>query len=236
MLARAAHLEWDVEALHAVAVFDFPSTSDGAAGALRSAVSRRGVRPLVATWERGAGLIYPLPVETTAGEWRAVVEQIRSEVATQLGMRSSSAGVGRPNTGLTGMQRSFAEAEQAVRAGERLFGAGQTVALGDLGAYRLLAQLQGTSELHSFQQETLGGLIDYDSRTNSQLLPTLEAFFTANGNLSKTADVLFVHRNTLMYRLKRIEELTGVSLDDPETRFDLQLALKMHHVAQRARA
>jgi PucR family transcriptional regulator, purine catabolism regulatory protein len=95
----------------------------------------------------------------------------------------------------------------------------------------LLAQLQGTAELRSFQQETLGELIDYDEKSGSQLLPTLEAFFTSNGNLSKTAEMLFVHRNTLMYRLKRIEELTGATLDDPEVRFDLQLALKMYHVA-----
>ncbi len=48
--------------------------------------------------------------------------------------------------------------------------------------------------------------------------------------------MLYVHRNTLMYRLKRIEDLTGASLDDPETRFNLQLALKMHHVPPAAAA
>ena len=49
-----------------------------------------------------------------------------------------------------------------------------------------------------------------DHKTGGQLLPTLEAFFTANGNLSKTAEMLFVHRNTLMYRLNRVEELTSL--------------------------
>ncbi|MBV9120604.1 MAG: helix-turn-helix domain-containing protein, partial [Chloroflexi bacterium] len=161
------------------------------------------------------------------------VEQIRTELAQQLGIRLLSAGVGRSHAGLRGVQRSYAEAEQALRAGERLFGSGQTIAFADLGAYRLLAQLQGTSELQAFEQETLGELIDYDLKSGSQLLPTLEAFFAANGNLSKTAEMLFVHRNTLMYRLNRIQELAGVSLDDPETRFDLQLALKMHHVKPR---
>ncbi|HEY8692021.1 MAG TPA: helix-turn-helix domain-containing protein [Chloroflexota bacterium] len=229
-LARATHLEWDLEAQHGVAALDV-AASEGAATALRSAISRRGVRPLVAAWDRGAAFIYPLPKETSADDWRAAVEHIRVEVAGQLGLRSVSAGVGRAHSGLKGVQRSYGEADQALRAGQRLFGAGQTVAFAELGAYRLLAQLHGTAELRSFQQETLGELIDYDEKSGRQLLPTLEAFFTSNGNLSKTAEMLFVHRNTLMYRLKRIEELTGVTLDDPETRFDLQLALKMYHVA-----
>jgi purine catabolism regulator len=235
MLARAAHLEWDVEARHGVAAFEL-GAGDGAAAALRSCISRRGVRPLVASWDRGAAFIYPLPADVTADQWRSAVEQIRSDVATQLSQKGVSAGLGRPHSGLKGVQRSYAEAEQALRAGQRLFGSGQTVAFADLGAYRLLAHLQGTAELRSFQEETLGELIGYDDKSGSQLLPTLDAFFASNGNLSKTAEMLYVHRNTLMYRLKRIEELTGMSLDDPETRFDLQLALKMHHVVPRVTA
>lgn len=235
ILARAAHLEWDLEARHGVAALDL-AAADGAATALRSSISRRGVRPLVAAWDRGAAFIFPLPPETTPEEWRSAVDQIRVEVAGQLGLRGVSSGVGRPHNGLKGLQRSYGEADQALRAGQRLFGAGQTVAFADLGAYRLLAQLQGMAELRSFQNETLGELIEYDEKSGSQLLPTLDAFFASNGNLSKTAEVLFVHRNTLMYRLKRIEELTGSTLDDPETRFDLQLALKMYHVAPRSHA
>lgn len=233
--SRAAHLEWDLEARHGVAVLDL-SANDVAAAALRSAVSRRGVRPLVAAWERAAAFIYPLAETTTTDAWRNVVEQIRGEVANQTGMKNLCAGLGRPHAGLKGLQRGYAEADQALRAGQRLFGSGQTAAFADLGAYRLLAQLQGTTELQSFQEETLGELMDYDEKSGSQLLSTLDAFFAANGNLSKTAEILFVHRNTLMYRLKRIEDLSAVSLDDPETRFDLQLALKMYHVTPRGHA
>ena len=232
---RAAHLELDLDGRHGVAALDLPA-GDTATAALRSAISRRAVRPFMAAWERGAAFIYPLAPETSGEDWRLLVEQIRSEVANQTGVKTVCAGLGRPNTGLKGLQRSYAEADQALRAGQRLFGPGQAAAFADLGAYRLLAQLQGTTELRSFEQETLGALIDYDEKAGSQLLPTLDAFFAANGNLSKTAEILFVHRNTLMYRLKRIEDLTGMSLDDPETRFDIQLALKMYHVTPRSRA
>src|SRR5262249_18698761 len=150
------------------------AAADGAAAALRSALSRRGVRPLVAAWDRGAAFIFPLPPETTAEDWRTAADQIRLEGTGQLGPRGRSAGVGRPDNGLKGVQRSYGESDQALRAGQRLFGAGHTVAFADLGAYRLLAQLQGTTELKSFQVETLGELMDYDDKSGSQLLPTLD--------------------------------------------------------------
>jgi purine catabolism regulator len=229
MLSRAAHLEWDLNARQGVAVIATEREEDTAK--VRASINRRGVRPLVSAWNGEIVLIYPLPQGSSPVDWREVVEQIRAEVAGQGANASVSAGVGRPNDGLRGLQRSFYEAEQALRAGERLFGPGQTVAFADLGAYRLLSHLHGTPEMESFQAEVLGGLMDYDKKTGSHLLSTLEAFFAANGNLSKTAETLFVHRNTLMYRLNRIQELTDTSLEDPETRFDLQLALKMHRVA-----
>ncbi|MGH2366214.1 MAG: helix-turn-helix domain-containing protein [Chloroflexota bacterium] len=230
-LARLAHLDWDVAARQGVLALNVGGAAEAGAAALRAAVGRRGIRPLVTVWEGEVACIYPLPDGTGPAQWRDAAELIRLEVGGEVSSRPVSCGIGRPNAGLRGLQRSFVEAEQALRAGERLFGPGQTVAFADLGAYRLLAHLQGTPELDAFQQETLGELADYDRKTGSHLMQTLEGFFTHNGNLSKTAEVLYVHRNTLMYRLNRIQELTGVSLDDAETRFDLQLALKMHRVA-----
>ncbi|MHB8620793.1 MAG: PucR family transcriptional regulator [Chloroflexota bacterium] len=229
-LSHAMHIDWDLSARYGVAALDLSGRGEQAAGAIRAAIGRRGIRPLVSAWEGQAVFVYPLPPATTGGAWRDVAEQIRAEVAGTIGGRPLSAGLGRPNSGLRGLQRSFAEAEQALHAGERLFGPGQTVAFGDLGAYRVLSHLHGMPELAAFEDETLGRLLEYDGRTGSHLLETLEAFFSSNGNLSKTAELLFVHRNTLMYRLNRVQELTNLSLDDAETRFDLQLALKMYRV------
>ena len=57
---------------------------------------------------------------------------------------------------------------------------------------------------------------------------TLDAFLRAGGNHMRAARDLNVHRNTLIYRLERIQELLGgADLEDPETRLNLQLALKI---------
>ena len=74
----------------------------------------------------------------------------------------------------------------------------------------------------------MGALLSIDGAL--ELIHTLEAFFQHNGNLSQTAEALFVHRNTLIYRLERIASITNLSLDKPENRLAIQLALHIHRM------
>ena len=66
---------------------------------------------------------------------------------------------------------------------------------------------------------------DYDRGHNSDLIRTLTIFFAANGNASEAADRLYLHRNSLPYRLSRIQKLTGLDLKDHRARLALQLGL-----------
>ena len=72
----------------------------------------------------------------------------------------------------------------------------------------------------------VGALIAYDRQHRSELLKTLFSYLNEFGVLEATAGKLFVHRNTLKYRLVRIAELTGWNLNDPEHRFHLDLACR----------
>ena len=73
------------------------------------------------------------------------------------------------------------------------------------------------------------GLIEpleaYDREHSSDLIRTLRVFFAANANVSEAADRLYLHRNSLPYRLTRVQELTGLDLKDPRARLALQLGL-----------
>lgn len=64
-------------------------------------------------------------------------------------------------------------------------------------------------------------LADYDARHGSALLNTLQAYLMHERNLIKTANALYIHRNSLVYRVRRITELTGLNLDDPDQRLYL---------------
>ena len=96
----------------------------------------------------------------------------------------------------------------------------------DLSVYRLLLQLEHHPELTSFKTKVLGPLLAYEGA--GELLHTLEVYFDNNGNLSQAAEALFIHRNTLTYRLDRITEISGIDFDNTETLLAAQLALRIH--------
>jgi purine catabolism regulator len=158
----------------------------------------------------------------------------RLDARLQQTMNSSlpaySIGIGHVAKSLQAIPQSFRQAQQALEIGRRLFGEGKIHSFARLGIYRLLFHLYGHEELSDFYQETLGTLLDSDTRSNSALIETLEGFFRCNGNLSETARIMHLHRNSLLYRLGRIEELLGRSLEDSELRLALQIALKIRNM------
>ena len=159
----------------------------------------------------------------------AVAEAIRDELAAALQAQGFSevvsVGIGRPAHGIQGIRRSHQEARQALTLGRRLYGGGRITDFDALGIYRLILAAEQLPELKAFQDEALGTLLAYDQAHRSQLTQTLEAFFAANCSPKETAALLQVHRNTVLYRLDRIAEITGLALDDPDTRLRLHLAL-----------
>jgi purine catabolism regulator len=112
--------------------------------------------------------------------------------------------------------------------GRRLFGDGSVNLFGDLGVYRLLLAVD-PGEIKSFYLESVGRLAEYDRKHRGELLHTLEVLLHYP-TLSQTAQSLHIHRNTLLYRLQRIQELTNLNLEDGETRLTLHLALKARDV------
>lgn len=88
----------------------------------------------------------------------------------------------------------------------------------------LLEDLSRSPDLSPFRKLVLP-LVDYDHRRGSDLVRTLRVYFDTGANASETADRLFLHRNSLLYRLERIQELTGLDLKRPDARLALQLGL-----------
>jgi sugar diacid utilization regulator len=147
--------------------------------------------------------------------------------ATHFSDMSVTGGIGRYYKDVEGISAMAAEAEKAVMMGLRLFGTGQLTFFGDLGVYRLLLTLGNTKELREFYTEVLGPLLKHDDKNNGELLQTLEWYFKCHGSPTDMAKAMSLHRNTLLYRLRRIEEILGVQLDDKDTGAETGLALHL---------
>ena len=91
----------------------------------------------------------------------------------------------------------------------------------------LLAALGPPEQMRAFYEARLGALRDYDRERHAQLVPTLDAYFASSRSLAGTAQVLHKHRNTVLYRLRLIEEIAGVDLRDPQAQLELQVALRI---------
>ena len=133
---------------------------------------------------------------------------------------------------MVGLRQSFAQAGEALELIQALFNGDKVLAHGDLGLYHILHHLQDCDDLDEFHNQTLAPLVTYDAVHDAQLVHSLEAFFNHHGNISQTAEALHLHRNSLIYRLDRVKEITGMDLDDADDRFALQLALKLQPFSQ----
>lgn len=228
-LQRGQELGYNLAQPHAAVLLHpddaAPPTLARVSAALQSELNRRNVAAPISRRESSVLCMLPTATPTRA---RELVEQLRERLVADFPRLVLATGT-QAGT-LNEWRRSVEEAEQALLLGRQLFGPGRVLAFSDLGVYRLLVRLRETPELWTFYRETLSKLAEYDQRQGADLIKTLDAYFNHLGNLRATSEALHVHRNTLLYRLERIKEISGMDLDNAEEHFALWLALRAHRV------
>jgi carbohydrate diacid regulator len=141
-----------------------------------------------------------------------IYDIIKSEIKLPTTM-----GVGNYHPGLSGLRTSYHEATSAIELGSQMWGLDRIYRIDDFGVVAPL--LSGVDENNIyFSRELLERL-----GQNSEIIQTLEAFFKFDMSLTRTAEELGIHRNTLVYRLDRIAETLGL---DPRN-FDDAVQIKL---------
>jgi DNA-binding PucR family transcriptional regulator len=97
----------------------------------------------------------------------------------------------------------------------------------EVASHELLLATVPASVLRSFRQRLLGPLLAYDDQHRAELLPTLREFLACSGSWNACAAKMYVHVNTVRYRIRRIEELTGRNLSSLDDQVDFFLALRI---------
>ena len=173
-----------------------------------------------------------IPTPGTDGRQRslALARRVVDRVHQALGV-SLRAGVGVSAEAIADVPRSRRTAEQAlsVLVGR---GEGDRVAhIEDVQADAVLLELLAVGrERPELLEGRLQALIEHDSELGTSHVGTLRAYLDAWGDISETARRLGLHANTVRYRVRRLEEVSGLDLRDPDVRFvtDLQLRLRAH--------
>lgn len=175
------------------------------------------------------------PGEADAAEVIRLAGELQGVVAEMLPEISVSIGIGRPHRQLTDLRQSYYEASYAIRIRRLKDERAVIASFDDLGSYGLLLGLQDTLSLEVFYDSVLGRLRDYDAQNSSDLVKSLASFLEANGHWGDAAEKLFVHRHTLRYRMKRVEEITGRDLGSSQDRMEFWLALKARELIDQSR-
>lgn len=82
----------------------------------------------------------------------------------------------------------------------------------DLGIYQFIEELRNKRQQMHYENESLEKLKAYDKKHHTELLPTLKIYLECDSNVNQAAKKMFIHANTMNYRLKRIEEVSGINL------------------------
>jgi len=136
-------------------------------------------------------------------------------------------GIGGPCQGPEQIRHSYAQARRTVETARRMGRAGRVVAFDDLGIHRLLLQVPDLAELRAFADEVLGKLTAGTSGQAAAYLATLACYFRENASPQRAARVLHVHANTVSYRIRRVEQITGLDLSNYRERLMAQVALEI---------
>ncbi len=236
MLRRAAYLGYNLAAPHALFVFapeqsvrmpgaENHGNRSSVTSAIEAQVGARLSGAMVLSRVDGTVVATPLR-DGTVAEARSIAEALKRDVQrAESGLPLVT--MGRICRTPDDFAVAFREAKRAITLARSLGVHDRVMAFEDLGVYRLLLDLPRASDAVQYADELLAPLAAYDSEHESNLVATLEAWLEANGTLQQASRALSIHVNTLTYRLQRIRELTGIDLNDSDSRLGLHLAVKI---------
>ena len=242
IIGRAARLGHDLtlpQTIVATAIDSLPESAKALTDAQHVDLSQRLERTLQTSFRRRSVMAQTslmgdviVSLVTTQSESKhlrtrsnELIRQIHTEIARSVAPTMISMGVSQPGHDAFSLARAYQEAMQALRTGQHRGEQGSVTEFERLGIDRFLLQLPDSTAIDDYVNFMLGPLLTYDGQHGTQLITTLGAFIDAGGNQRETAKALGVHVNTLQYRLRRIEEIGNLRLNDSEIRLNLHLAL-----------
>lgn len=205
----------------------------------RLSLSRAGGSLVAFPYRNGVSVVVPWRGDredalSARSEAIQIATRLHNYLGKEFAPKTVSVGIGRYYQDPMAISMSYREASQSFTLGRSIFGPNSITHFDSIGIYRILLHGANHEELNDFVTCQLGVIAAYDSDHNTDLLTTLEVYLREGCNAKATADKLFLHVNTVKYRLARIQNLAGIDLQEPETRFNLVLALKIRRYLKTA--
>ncbi|GIG61880.1 PucR family transcriptional regulator [Longispora fulva] len=168
-----------------------------------------------------------LPLPDGADETRAA--RVAASLLERTGpLSTANIGVGRAVTGLPDIARSRADADRVLRVLRSRGATGTVAGRADTHFASLLLHLADLAAADPAPDGPYQRLLAYDAAHDADLTRTLAAYLDAFGDTRAAAEAVHVHPNTFRYRLRRLTEVAGLDLADPDARLAVALQIRLH--------
>ena len=167
--------------------------------------------------------IYKKHIGETKQEFRKKLEVLQSEVQEQLDQKDAEidflVGIGKKVIGYHDIKESFVDAKRAldyINVIRKIVGDSKRsiVDCSKLGFFQVFAEIKDKKKLWSYIPESLQIVYEYDKKKKKELIDTLECFMNNNQSYKRTSTEMFVHYRTIIYRMKKIEEISGMDYEN----------------------
>lgn len=169
-----------------------------------------------------------LVLEHKAGKGDQLANQILEEMSHPA--RQLLIGVGNTVSDYVEVKDSYTQAWEAIQVGRTLGRTEGVLIFAELGVLHWLYHLPQEKLKGNVYTQHIRTLVGYDEQRDAELVKTLEGYLDNGGSLVDTAEILHIHRNTLIHRLKRIEELCQIDLRHPIQQLNLHVAVKSYRL------
>ena len=209
ILAKAAELHIAIDAKRAVFLIQTERVSDfSVLELIEGMFPNKQTDLIVSIDENNVALVKEFEDEPQLSELQSIAKSICDNINTEV-MAKAIIGIGTVVSNVKEIARSYKEARVALEVGKVFDDEKYILSYEDLGIGRLIYQLPTTlCELFLTEVFKKGSIDDLDQ----EIIFTIQKFFENNLNVSETSRQLYVHRNTLVYRLDKIQKITGLDL------------------------
>ncbi|MDM5247390.1 PucR family transcriptional regulator ligand-binding domain-containing protein [Lysinibacillus sp. G4S2] len=174
-------------------------------------------------------LIDRAQINTPNTPFSKIVEEIYDKITQKNGYLDIIIGKGNYHKELENVRKSYDESLTVIQLA-KLHNNRFLYKYKEIGAYKIIMAVQNQTLIKSYNQDILGQLYRYDELHNTDYVQFLRIFLEENGSTSRISERQFIHRNTVLYKLKKIETLLDMDLSNPFTKTNLYLAFLIEDV------
>jgi hypothetical protein len=193
---------------------------------VRTAFTRQGIRPYLSVRMDTVIAILEMKDEHTLwasrlGQAFNALKEVLVRANWEMNIRM---GVGREVRSICDVPRSYEDALTALSVCQRLQ-VGEWLSYEDTGIFRWISLLAEQAQAAAYASHDLQAVLEFDRKHHTNLFETLKVYLDCDRSKQRTADTLFIHRQTLYHRLEQLSQVLHIDLDDPVQRLSLHLSI-----------